>query len=714
MSAPNTISQVADDNWAAYYRCRESGHDEYVRKAKLCDAYYNGNQWDESAKAALEAVKRPALTINAVMPVVNALIGEQINQRAEITLRPKRHTTLDLAEVHTRLLHHILETNRYRYLETGVFTDGIIQDRGYFNIFLDFADHVQGEVRIESLDPLDVLIDPDAKDYDPATWNQVIVTRWLTLDDIAVLYGKGKAKELDTLAGLNQTYGADSMLTGEDNTFGDSDNAPTYEPPAQGDAHWQVRRVRVIDRQYRKLERVKFFVDPRTGDMREVPAWDAARIEQFTAQFGLQVIDKLARKVRWTVSADQVVLHDDWSPYEHFTVVPYFPIFRRGQPSGIVKHLLDPQDQYNKISSQELHVVNTTANSGWIVEAGSLVNMSEADLEARGAETGLVVSVRPGASPPVKIQPNQIPTGLDRLAMKAKADLREVSGIEALLGQESPEVSGVAIQAKQKRALTITQVPMDNLNFTRTLVAQRVLGLVQRFYTEPRVYYITLWDQPKKPGTDMEVNQPDASGQVVNDLTVGEYEVSVAIAPSRDTFDDVQFAEVVQLREAGVLIPDDIVIEYSHLSRRDDIAERVRKMMGAGEPSPEEVQMQQQQMQMQMERAQAELDELKAKAQNLGAQAALAQAKAEATTMQAEGQPTIDGAKMQLAHQQLQADIMGKLADLQNKIDVAKLHTTVKVATTSMQNAHATQLEQLKAKLAPKAAAKTPAKAGKK
>jgi len=312
------------------------------------------------------------------------------------------------------------------------------------------------------------------------------------------------------------------------------------------------------------------------------------------------------------------------------------------------------------------------------------------------------LTMRPGAPPPVKIQPNQIPTGLDRLAMKAKSDLREVSGIEALLGQESPEVSGVAIQAKQKRALTITQVPMDNLNVTRQLVAQRILSLVQRFYTEPRVYYITLWDQPKQPGADLEVNQIDPAGQVVNDLTVGEYEVSVAIVPSRDTFDDVQFAEVVQLRQAGVMIPDDIVIEYSHLSRRDDIAERVRKMMGAGEPSPQEIEVMQAKMQMEMDKAQAELDEMKAKAMNLAAQASLAQAKAEATTQQAEGYATVEGAKLQLEHQRMQMEILGQLATLQNKIDVAKLHTTSKVITTQVNNQAASELEKLKATLAPK------------
>ena len=671
---------LCTENWAAYQRCLDAGHSDYVKQARRCEAYYLGNQWAPEDKAALDAVKRPALTINQILSVTNALIGEQMTQRAEVTFRPKRHGNMDLADLHTRLHHHILEDNKYRYLESQMFADGIIQDRGYLNVYVDFSENIAGEVRIEILDPLTVLLDPLAKEYDPATWSRVIITRWMTLDEIAVIYGKDKADKLDSIAGLNESFGVDSMLLSEESTFGDRDQAQRSEYATAGNDHWQVRQVRVIDQQYRKLERAKYFVDPVTSEMREVPSsWGKAQADEFAEKNRLQVITRLGRKVRWTVTADHVLLHDDWSPYPCFTVIPYFPLFRRGKPSGLVRHLLDPQDTVNKYSSQILHTVNTVANSGWIIESGSVLNMSEADIEERGATTGLVMTMRPGATPPQKILPNPVPTGLEFVAAKARADLRDISGVEALLGQEHDSVSGVAIQAKQKRAMIIAQVPFDNLNLTRTLLAEQILTLVQRFYTEPRVLHITEWDSPKKPSTELQVNQPDPSGQIVNDLTVGEYSVSVSIVPSRESFDDAQFAEAIQLREAGVVIPDDVVIEYSHLSRRDDIAERVRKMVGGGEPTPEEVQVARQQMQMQMD-----------------------QAKAQTTVQDSEGQAQIAGAQMQLDTQKLQAQILVQLANLQNKIDLAKLHTTVNLATDSMNNAHKMQLEAMKARLAPK------------
>jgi hypothetical protein len=37
----------------------------------------------------------------------------------------------------------------------------------------------------------------------------------------------------------------------------------------------------------------------------------------------------------------------------------------------------------------------------------------------------------------------------------------------------------------------------------------------------------------------MAVNQVTPEGQIINDLTLGEYDVVIGTAPSRDTFDEV-------------------------------------------------------------------------------------------------------------------------------------------------------------------------------
>ena len=94
-----------------------------------------------------------------------------------------------------------------------------------------------------------------------------------------------------------------------------------------------------------------YYVDPVTGDKRKIPnAWGKKKREKFADDYGLDIITKKMRRVRWTVTADTVVLFDDYSPYDHFTIVPYFPYFRRGKPFGMVRNLLSPQEQLNKIT----------------------------------------------------------------------------------------------------------------------------------------------------------------------------------------------------------------------------------------------------------------------------------------------------------------------------------------------------------------------------
>ena len=247
----------------------------------------------------------------------------------------------------------------------------------------------------------------------------------------------------------------------------------------------------------------------------------------------------------------------------------------------MVRNLLSPQEQLNKIASQELHIVNTTANSGWMVESGSLVGMSSDDLEEHGAETGLVLEYNRGSTPPVKIQPNQIPTGLDRISQKAALNIKAISGInDSMLGTDSAEVSGVAIQAKQNRGAIMIQVPLDNLRKTRQYLAEKILDLVQTFYTERRVVMITNEEDPLKPREPMVINEMSPEGQIINDLTIGEYDVVISTAPARDSFDEVQFAEALNLRQVGVGIPDDAIIEYSHLARKQELAKRIRVLTG--------------------------------------------------------------------------------------------------------------------------------------
>ena len=687
--------RLATQQWNRYIRARDNGHLQYIEMAKKCDAFYRGDQWDQSDLAKLEAEGRPALTINTILPTVNTVLGEQSTRRADVQFKPRRGGDQDVASVLTKLYMQIADNNKLDWVEQQVFSDGLIMDgRGYFDVRMDFSDHVEGEVRITAKDPLDVLIDPDAKEYDPKTWNEVFETKWMTLDEIQELYGKDKAEALRFVAENGNGFGRDSIEY-EETRYGKTDTAQDYLGAAipGEDDYRNVKALRVIERQYRKMGRADFFVDPNTGDQRQVPEdWGDQKSKKFAKQYGLGVISKVVRRVRWTVTCDKIVLHDDWSPYEDFTIVPYFAYFRRGRPFGMVRNLLSPQEQLNKIASQELHIVNTTANSGWMVESGSLVGMTADDLEEHGAETGLVLEYNRGSNPPVKIQPNQIPTGLDRISQKAALNIKTISGVnDSMLGSDSAEVSGIAIQAKQSRGVIMIQVPLDNLRKARHYLAEKILNLVQRFYTEQRVFQITNEDDPMKPREPIVVNQMTPEGRVVNDLTLGEYDVVIGTAPARDSFDEMQFAEALNLRQVGVAIPDDAIIEYSHLARKAELAKRIRMMTGV-EQTPEQAEASAMQAEIAMQQVQLELQKMQAEVQKLQSEAAMNIAKVQDV---ADVQPQLKMAELQtqIAMKEQELQLRRELAALTNQTRRSQQETAAatRIAATVMQTAAKTQ-----------------------
>jgi len=678
---------IATNQFERYERARDNGHLEYIETAKKCDAFYRGNQWDPADVASLDDEGRPALTINTILPTVNTVLGEQSTRRADVNFKPKGNGTQDIADVLNQLYLHIADTNKLDWLESQVFSDGLIQDRGYFDVRIDFTDHIQGEVRISTKDPLDILIDPDAKEYDPKTWNEIFETKWMSLDQIEEQYGQAKADKLRVAAEYGNTMGQDSVEY-EETRYGDTYTGVEYNQgsTANPEENRQVRAIRVIERQYYQLKECTYYVDRVTGDMRTVPGnWGKRKRQKFADDYGLDILTRQDRKVRWTVTADHCVLHDDWSPYESFTIVPYFPYWRRGRPFGMVRNLISPQEQLNKISSQELHIVNTTANSGWIVETGSLQGMTADDLEEHGAETGLVLEYNRGSSPPAKIPPNQIPTGLDRISQKAAANIKQISGIsDAMLGTDSPEVSGVAIQAKQNRGALMIQVPLDNLQKTRQYLAEHILRVVQQYYTEERLIQITDESSPMKTQIPLRINEMSPEGFVINDLTIGEYSVVIGTMPTRDNYDEVQFAEAIALRQAGVPIPDDLIVDYSHLAKKGEIAQRIRQMQGMEPMSEEQAEVAAFQAQAEIQKIQLELAKMEAEVQNLQAQSQLNMAKAQETAADPQIKVAEIQSKMSMKQQELA--LRQELSRLTNDMRQGQTETqaAAKIATAAV------------------------------
>lgn len=597
---------IARDNQNRFNEANSAKHRSFIHRAVRNNNYYAGEQWDKEDKARLDREGRPALTLNMILSTVNAIIGEQLERKVEVVYRPRDYGDESTAFALNAITRTILSATDFDDVEEDVFADGLITGRGYFDVRMSFEKNLQGEVTITSEDPIDIIPDGEAKSADPSTWNECYVSRWLTVDEIGVEYGWDKVESIETLVDAN-SYSSDDNFEYYDQTFG-GERANSVD---ENDSR-ELRRVRVIERQHYRVDEQFHFADMKTGALRPVAfGTPEEEMNAFAEKYGLEVIKRKARRVRMTTTADDVVLHDDWSIYRSFTIVPFFPYFRRGNPFGPVDNLIDPQNLLNKTSSQELHIVNTTANSGWVVQEDSLVDMDAEDLEERGAETGLVLQYKRGYQPPDKIQPNQIPTGIDRISQKAAATIREISSVNAsMLGTARADQSGRAQEAAVSRGQIQVSVVVSNLKRARRLVGRKILELVQDFYSETRYFNATGTSimQGEENTEQVGINLPDEDGNILNDVTVGNYAVDVSFRPSGGTQADREFEEALRLREMGIAIPDHVVVQHSNLTKRAEVAEFLKNSQGFGEPSEEQAALEEFQVEHQINMLRKELE----------------------------------------------------------------------------------------------------------
>jgi hypothetical protein len=685
---------IVTSQWHGYTRARDNGHLNYIRDAKLYDKYYYGDQWADDVLSELKASRRPAQTVNMILSTVNAVTGEYLATRQDIDVKPvDKDADESTAGALSKVIHQILHDSHSKYVEKQVFMDGVIQDRGYFDIRMNYEDNVFGDIRENALDPIDVLLDPGGRDYDPKTWAEIYTTRWMTPDQIEEMYGKELADKI-RFVDPGISFGLDSIEF-DPSTFSGRDAFYTAGPIGfQYREDWkQVRRVRVIERQWYKMSQRSFFLDIATGDTSPVPdGWDNTRVQRVIdamAKEGqeMEIIKRNVRRVRWTVSCDKFLVFDKWSPYNRFTIIPFFPYYRRGKPFGIVRNLISLQDILNKVSSQEIHVVNTTANSGWLVQTGALKNMTVQQLEQVGAKTGLVIEYNKSFEAPAKIQPNSVPQGLEQISHKAMVYFREVSGVsDAMLGQPGREISGRALESKQQRGLLQLDLVFDNLAYTRQLRGEFMLELIQTFYKDPRIIKILAHDvEEGEQQKEILLNAQVAADEIVNDVTCGKYDVVITSRTSKDTEQDSIFAQLIQLREVGVKVPDFTLIENSNLENRKEVADWVRKLEGAAAPTPEEIQAAQQAQEMELQMQLAAIDEKRAKAQMLMANAQYFMAQAQALPGQQQAEMMKIGMEMRTRVEEMQQEMETSRRELLTRLTIAQKKSQTETYTAGLQ-----------------------------
>ncbi len=564
-----------------------NSHVDYVERANRNFRYFmgggghgSGGQWTDTDRDYFEnTLKRRCIEDNHILPAVQTATGEQIFTRADISFKPRKGQASEaVADILSKLALHVQVDNGYHRKEKTLWKDGLIKQRGYFDIRMSFDSNLRGDIVLNNLNPITVMPDIYAESYDPADWKEVITYKWLSLDEIEGMYGL----EARNRAELTHGWYSDNPFSDEFKNhnlldmrygFGLGGTRMIYERSEKGE-----KRLRIIERQFYRWERSLCYVDPVTGDSKPVPPEVKQAEAEKKANESGQFLAKInVKRVYWRVSTRFVMLHDTFSPYRSYSIIPFFYIFDYGTTLGMVDNAISPQDIRNKALTNGIHIFNSTANSGYFVKKGSLTNMSSDDLAVQGSKTGLVIEWEgESGDKPTKIEPGQFPKALQFLMDVGKGGIKDTTGMQdadQMLRSHMPGDSTQSAMFQQKLQLAD---PLDNLEHSRTLVGRKFVELFQDFYTSDRIFKITDTDEyGKEVESQIHINQVTATGDILNDITAGEYDVVVSTKPTALTWMQTQFNELMQMKKLGVAIPDAELVRRSNIENKHDLADKM-------------------------------------------------------------------------------------------------------------------------------------------
>jgi hypothetical protein len=306
---------------------------------------------------------------------------------------------------------------------------------------------------------------------------------------------------------------------------------------------------------------------------------------------------------------------------------------------GMVRFLKDPQRYLNYWRSVRAEKLLQTPRAKWLARKNAVQGIEKQYRESHLSDDPLLTFNDEAAEPPKLMQPAQMEPAISEESDRNKQVLKDVSNIhEASLGQQSNEVSGKAIVARQRVGELGSVIFIDNENMAIEELGRVANQLIPYVYSGARTIKIL---GPDDKAVLQVINTQGNDASV--DISAGKYAVTVTTGPSYVTkrLEARESMETVFNASPQTMAPMlDLWFEAFDFPGSDKMAERARKMLPPGmlsqdELTPEEQQAQQVQQQVaqiqqrltanmatiQLSKAQAEVDELEAHAELFRAQA---------------------------------------------------------------------------------------------
>jgi hypothetical protein len=471
-----------------------------------------GDQWPVEIQNSRNLESRPCLTINKIDAYVRQVTNQQRQQRPRIKVHPVNNEgDLKIAEVIEGITRHIEVNSNADTAYDTAFEYAVKMGWGYWRVTTNYIseDSFDQEIYIEPVDdPFSVYFDPNSVSPDGADAERCLITSVMSK------------------AAFRQAYpGADDGANFSARATGDSD------------AEWVTKEdIRLAE--YWHIERVKATL-VLLSDGTKVYEDELPSAEMLDAS-GITIMDKrpsYRKKVKWCkLTAMEVLEEREW-PGKYIPIIPCYGaqvvVEGKRKKYGLVRFAKDPQRMFNFWRTALTESIALAPKPKWLIaegqDEGHESEWALANLKSTPVLRYKQKDIEGVPAPvPTRIQPEPPPDGIMVASSAIADDLKTVLGIfdpaQALPGN----LSGKALQGQQQ------QVDLSNFHFydnmTRSIkqTGKIILDLIPKIYDTKRVLRIIGVDG--KPDM-VTINEVEATGEVLNDVTVGLYDVVMDTGP---------------------------------------------------------------------------------------------------------------------------------------------------------------------------------------
>lgn len=528
----------------------------------------------------LPAFRRRQFNFNRIRRVCNMITGHQRRHRKSTIITPRENADSATATQFSALMFWAMQETDGLEVLSDAFDGAVSTGLNLLNVWWDWrGDPISGMPRIDKVAYNSFLIDPFFRKHDLSDCNFIWRRKFLTKQEIISLMPH-KQEEIEALF-----------------TGGYRDGKFQYLPESY---QYGMRNLMTFDEYwYRDYRDQTLLVDTASGSTIEWKGNDENLKEFLKKNPEIDVLRQQIPTVRLGIVVQGRVMYDGPHPMgiDRYPFVPVFCYFNPDMPyfpwriQGIVRGLRDAQYLYNRRKVIELDILESQVNSGMKFKEDSLVNPKDIYLQGQGR--GIALKREADMNDVQTIPPPAVPSTMIQLSEILGREIQEISGVnEELLGSADDDKPGILSMLRQGAGLTTLQILYDQLDSSQKLLGRLMLELMQANFT---------------PGKVERIIEERPSDEFYN-KNFGKYDATVEEGLNTSTQRQLQFAQLLHLREMGIPVPTAILVETSTLTNKEQLVEAI------AQEEQQQSQMQQQQSQMQIELLKAQIEKLQASA----------------------------------------------------------------------------------------------------